>query len=290
MKRFFTVIFIITLLFVCGCEAQQTPVSIPVAETDLPEVTTVSPDTEAPLFTEAPETQIPLPEETEPPLETSPVIMQAEASKSDHISASYFFSGKIALTFDDGPGPYTEQLLNIFKKHGGKGTFFVVGGAAAYRPKVIQRMVNEGHEVGNHTWSHLNLTEGEYQEVYDQITLAGNTISSITGKKCRLVRPPYGAYNPDVAALGEELGISFIGWSFDTLDWLHRDEQFLYDEIVCRAKDGDIILLHDIHASTVSAMESVIPQLIDNGFELVTVSELMAYNGTVLYPGSYYSK
>lgn len=200
------------------------------------------------------------------------------------------YAGSIALTFDDGPGIYTQRLLDILKNHDAKATFFVVGNRASYQKDILKRMADEGHEVGNHTFNHLSLKNLEHQEIRDQILIAKNIIESATGKANKLVRAPYGDLSSDVYAVGGELNVTFIHWSLDTLDWMTRDPQMIYNEIFSRVTDGDIILLHDIHESTIDAMEMVIPELINNGYKLVTVSELLTENSDYIYPGAVYSK
>ncbi len=213
-----------------------------------------------------------------------------EAQTEQEIPTVPEYVGSIALTFDDGPGIYTERLLNILKRYDAKATFFVVGNRASYQKDILKRMSDEGHEVGNHTFNHLSLKSLLYQEIIDQISITKDIIESATGEENKLVRAPYGDLSSDVYAAGGELNVTFIHWSLDTLDWMTRDPQRIYDEIIYRVSDGDIILLHDIHESTIDAMEMVIPDLINNGYKLVTVSELLTEESDYIYPGAVYSK
>lgn len=194
----------------------------------------------------------------------------------------------IALTFDDGPSVHTERLLDIFKKFGGKGTFFVVGNLLDGRKNTLIRIANEGHEIGNHSWSHRQLTNLTDEEIKDQIMMTRAIIYDITGKDCLIVRPPYGACNDDVKAVGKTLGVSFVNWSVDTLDWKTKNADAVYNEIINNASDGAIILCHDLHKTTVDSMETVIPKLIADGYQLVTVSQLMEYSDKQLEPGKVY--
>ena len=115
-------------------------------------------------------------------------------------------------------------------------------------------------------------------------------IYNLTGIDSLIVRPPYGACNDDVKSVGKNLGVSFINWSLDTLDWKTKNPTSIYNEIIKNASNGDIILCHDLHKTTVDAMERVIPKLLADGFQLVTVSQLMKYSQNKLLPGEIYYK
>lgn len=196
----------------------------------------------------------------------------------------------VALTFDDGPSAHTQRLLDIFRKHGGKGTFFVLGNTLDNRRDTLKRMVAEGHEIGNHSWSHRQFTNIDIDEVKDQIMMTRAKIYDITGVDCTVVRPPYGACNDEIRSLGKEIGVSYINWSVDTLDWKTKNADAVYKEIMKDAADGHIILCHDLHKTTVDAMERVIPDLIDRGYQLVTVSELLTCRGGAIEVGKMYYK
>ena len=196
----------------------------------------------------------------------------------------------IALTFDDGPSAHTQRLLDIFKKHGGKGTFFVIGNTLDNRQDILKRMASEGHEIGNHSWSHRQFTNIAISEVKDQIMMTRAKIYDITGVDCTIVRPPYGACNDEIRALGKEIGVSFVNWSVDTLDWKSKNADAVYNEIMKDAADGHIILCHDLHKTTVDAMEKAIPALIEKGYQLVTVSELLTCRGGEIAVGKMYYK
>lgn len=197
----------------------------------------------------------------------------------------------LALTFDDGPSAHTERLLDIFKKHGGKGTFFVVGNLIDSRKNTLIRVANEGHEIGGHSWNHRQLTNLSKSEIKDQIMMTKAKIYDLTGIDSNLVRPPYGDYNEEVKSVGQKTGVAFINWSVDTMDWKSKNADAVYKEVVNNATNGAIILCHDLHKTTVDAMERVIPKLIADGYQLVTVSQLMEYSKNKLEPGGlYYSQ
>ena len=196
----------------------------------------------------------------------------------------------VALTFDDGPSKHTARLLDMFATHGGKGTFFVVGNILENRSDVLQRMVAEGHEIGGHSWDHRQLTKLNQNDLNNQIVGTRGKIQEITGVDATLLRPPYGSYNSDVKNLCADLGIVMVNWSLDTLDWKYKDEDKIYETILSEVQDGDIILCHDLHGTTVDAMERVIPELIAKGYQLVTVSELLDQRGDVIVAGEVYYK
>lgn len=196
----------------------------------------------------------------------------------------------VALTFDDGPSAHTDRLLDIFQKYGGKGTFFVLGNTLDNRKETLKRMALQGHEIGNHSWDHRQFTSISTDEVKDQIMMTRAKIYDITGIDCKLVRPPYGACNDSIRDLGKELGVSFVNWSVDTLDWKSKDSNAVYNEIMKDVGDGHIILCHDLHKTTVDAMEKVIPTLIEKGYQLVTVTELLTCRGGDITTGKMYYK
>lgn len=308
VKKYIFFILCSVLLVFSGCSPESTPTISELTEaisteyTDFTETLKFSEET----FETLPETETQItenvteistesatapPESIAPPIQTEPVDTLAETAEEtiEETTPTPEYAGTIALTFDDGPGKYTERLLNILKEHGVKATFFIVGNRASYQKDILKRMADEGHEVGNHSYHHPSLVEIEYQEAIDQISITKDIIESATGKENKLVRAPYGALNADVKEMARELNVSLIHWSLDSFDWKTRDAQLVYDEIMCRVKDGDIILLHDIHESTVDAMEMVIPDLIKNGYRLVTVSELLTETRDSLTPGTVYS-
>ncbi|MBR5437740.1 MAG: polysaccharide deacetylase family protein [Clostridia bacterium] len=216
--------------------------------------------------------------------EDKTVITEAEKVKTDPSKPM------LALTFDDGPSAHTQRLLDIFAEHGGKGTFFVLGNTLDNRKDTLKRMVAEGHEIGNHSWSHRQFTNIAVDEVKDQIMMTRAKIYDITGVDCTIVRPPYGACNDEIRALGKEIGVSYVNWSVDTLDWKTKNAEAVYNEIMKDAADGHIILCHDLHKTTVDAMEKVIPALIKEGYQLVTVSELLTCRGGEISAGKMYYK
>lgn len=196
----------------------------------------------------------------------------------------------IALTFDDGPGAYTDRLLDIFLEHGGQATFFLMGNKIDKRPETVQRIAAEGHEIGGHSWSHKELTKLTDKEIRSQLVKTNNKINELTGLTPAIMRPPYGSYNDDVRAVAKKLGLSAINWNVDTLDWKYKDPDYVYNAAMKKLKDGNIILFHDIHPTTVDALEKLVPDLIDEGYQLVTVSQLLTADGGNIAAGALYYK
>ena len=194
----------------------------------------------------------------------------------------------VALSFDDGPSKHTDRLLDIFAKNGGKGTFFVVGNLIEGKEETLKRIALEQHEIGNHSWSHRQFTKLGTEELTDQIMNTKAKIYEVTGVNTNLVRPPYGSFNDHTKSVASYLGVSLVNWSLDTLDWKSKNADAVYQEIISNVKDGDIILCHDLHKTTVDAMERVIPDLIAKGYQLVTVSELLSQEGSKIEAGKVY--
>ncbi len=192
----------------------------------------------------------------------------------------------LALTFDDGPhASYTNSILNTLEAYGAKATFFVLGSQAAANPAPLRRAAEMGCEIGSHTYSHPNLSASAASTISREITNTNQTVSNIIGKKPTLLRPPYGNFNATVRSYA---GVPLILWNVDTLDWKTRDAMQVAAHILSHASDGNIILMHDIYASTAEAVRMAVPELVRRGFKLVTVSELAAAKGYTLSPGSAY--
>ena len=180
---------------------------------------------------------------------------------------------RVALTFDDGPNTkVTPQILEILKKYEAKATFFMVGRNVSKNQAIVKQMYEEGHEIGNHTWNHPKLTNLSNASVKQEVDNTSNAIYKAIGQNPTVFRPPYGATSNQVRSV---LSIPTILWSIDTLDWKHRNADKILSYVKASAKDGSIILMHDIHQSTANGLENVILYLQKQGYELVTVSEIL---------------
>ncbi len=194
----------------------------------------------------------------------------------------------VALTFDDGPAPYTLPILELLNTYGARATFFIVGNRIEYREDIIRAIYDQGSEIGNHSWDHAKLVKMKEDAVCDNLQKTNDAVELITGCAPTLMRPPYGGIDADIINACIDLDMPIITWSIDTRDWKDRDAQKVYDAVMEQVTDGSIILMHDLYESTAEAMKTVIPALIEQGYQLVTVSELLEhYNGAKL-PGNIY--
>lgn len=192
-----------------------------------------------------------------------------------------------ALTFDDGPSSFTGRLLDCLEEHQVKATFFMVGTEINSFPEEVKRIARQGHELGNHTYDHLELTALSLSETQSEIGKVDQALLALTGQGASVVRPPYGAINDNVKA---SVGTPMILWSIDTLDWKTQNAQQTVDTVMNEIKDGSIILMHDIYSTTVDAVEQLLPKLLEEGYELVTVHELAKLKGIDLKPGIAYGE
>lgn len=189
---------------------------------------------------------------------------------------------RMALTFDDGPAElYTEEILELLKLYNAKATFFVVGRKVNDNPALLKRAFDEGHEIGNHTYKHLMLdNRTSLQTLEKEIVETGDAIKQIIGYTPKLYRPPGGLYTDKSIEMTQKLGYTTILWSWhqDTNDWRHPGVSKIANKVIKNAHNGDIVLLHDFNPGTnqtVEALKIILPALINEGYELVTVSELM---------------
>ena len=184
----------------------------------------------------------------------------------------------IAITFDDGPHPdFTPRLLDILKKENIKATFFMVGRCVVTYPDIVKRMVDEGHEVASHSWSHPLLTSLGNTSLDSQMRKTHDAIIKACGVTPTLYRPPYGASRlAQRKRIHDEFGYASILWDVDPLDWQRpRTSQKVQDRILAQTRPGSIILCHDIHETTVDAMPATLAQLKARGYQFMTVSQLI---------------
>jgi peptidoglycan-N-acetylglucosamine deacetylase len=183
----------------------------------------------------------------------------------------------LAMTFDDGPHPSnTPRLLDMLKQRNIKATFFVVGKNAKEYPQIIRRIVAEGHEIGNHTWTHASLTSRSDAQIRNELKMSEDALVAAAGYRPHVIRPPYGAINSRIKELMySEFGYSTIMWSVDPQDWRRPGVSVVTSRLVNGAHKGAILLAHDIHPPTIQAMPSTLDQLLAKGYQFVTVSQLM---------------
>lgn len=189
----------------------------------------------------------------------------------------------IALTFDDGPDEdFTPQILDILKKYDVKATFFVVGEKVGWNPELLKREYEEGHEIGNHTFTHINVSKRGYAEIDKEINDTQKAIKNVIGKEPKLFRPPYRAISKDMCSIVKSKDMNIILWSnLDPRDWSNPGVYYIVNTITSKVENGNIVLLHDYNnlrnskSQTIQALDVVIPRLKEMGYKFVTVSQLI---------------
>ena len=181
----------------------------------------------------------------------------------------------IALTFDDGPGPYTEKLLDILDKYDAKATFFLIGSKVSARANTLRRMQSRGHQLGNHSWSHPELNKVSAEQLASEIDQTNNAIKQAVGTKPNIIRPPYGAFNRAVLEQFRQRGMSAVVWSVDTRDWADRNSEIVCSRAIAGARNGAVVLMHDIHPTSVNAVPCILNSLKQQGYSFVTVQNLI---------------
>src|SRR6201993_448480 len=191
---------------------------------------------------------------------------------SVHVDGPY-----IAMTFDDGPsGTLTPKLLALLAAHHIKATFFMIGENVAKHPEIVARAAREGHEIGNHSWSHPNFGRMSDESVRRQLRQTDDAIKNATGKRPTLMRPPYGSITArEKRWIHDEFGYDIILWDVDPYDWKRPGPAVVRSRILKETRPGSIVLSHDIHPGTIEAMPSTFDELEAKGFKFVTVSELI---------------
>ncbi len=180
---------------------------------------------------------------------------------------------RIALTFDDGPHPrYTQQLLDGLKERGVQATFFVTGEHAELHPDIIRRMQEEGHLIGNHTYSHMQLRKSNREVFKEELIRTNEILEEITGQEVVYVRPPYGSWDK---SFEKELNMFPVLWTVDTLDWCSSNADRITQKIVGKVEENDIILMHDYYDTSVEAALKAVDALLEQGYTFVTVEEIL---------------
>ena len=180
---------------------------------------------------------------------------------------------KIALTFDDGPHPvYTEQMLEVLEEAQVPATFFILGQNIEGHEELVKDIAEKGHLIGNHTFHHVQITGLPAEQAYEEIEETSQLIEELTGKSTEYVRPPFGTWNE---GLESNLDLIPVMWTIDTLDWTTQNVDSIVNHVVKNAGENDIILMHDSYKSTVQATERIIRLLKADGFEFVTVDEVL---------------
>lgn len=195
----------------------------------------------------------------------------------------------VALTFDDGPSNQnTNRILDVLEQNHARATFFVIGKRIADRTEVIARALSLGCEIGSHTWGHSDFTKYPKSALIDSLEKTDEAMVSNFNYHMTLFRPPYASINKDVEDVSRDMGYTMILWSGSSHDWSIKDANKVYRNTFQCAADGAIILYHDIYDFTADAIERVVPDLISQGYQLVTISELIAMDEKSVSPGERY--
>lgn len=201
--------------------------------------------------------------------ETEREIQQKESVEESGVKEK----PSIAITFDDGPSDrYTGRLLDGLKERNVKASFFLIGENAEENSELVERIYKEGHLIGNHTYSHVQMTHLSEEEAVREIEMTDQVISAITGEHVAYMRPPFGAWQRELEVKMEVLPVL---WSVDPLDWMTENVDEIVSKVVTEAEEGDIILLHDCYASSVEAALRIVDFLQKEGYEFVTVDRLL---------------
>ena len=209
---------------------------------------------------------IPKPPEPKPEPKPAPAVPAPAPTTGNKV---------IALTFDDGPGPHTAHLLDILDQYGAKATFFLIGSKVSSQANVVRNIQARGHQLGNHSWSHPELPKLPVDQIAGEIDRTNDAIKQATGVTPAILRPPYGAVNGLVLEQLRLRGMSSILWSVDTRDWADRNSDIVCSRAVAGARPGAVILMHDIHQTSVSAVPCILSALKQQGYSFVTVQGLL---------------
>lgn len=210
-----------------------------------------------------------------------------EPIQNDDLVVPTVYDKVIAFTFDDGPSKYTLEIMDILDEYDSKATFFEVGYMIRNNKEIVKEVVNRGFEVGNHTTDHSNLRKLSYDKVKTKINDNNSLFYEITGKNMSYLRPPYGNLNDNVKRI---VDVPIIKWSVDSRDWESRNKDKIVSLVKSTVKDGDIVLFHDLYQSTKEAIEVLVPDLISEGYRIVSVSELFNLKNIALEPQKVYNK
>lgn len=214
-------------------------------------------------------------------------IIEEENVLETSLSKTYKTKKLICLTFDDGPSKYTDELLNILYKNKCRATFFISGSDIVANKDIIKRIDTYGNQIGNSGYSHIPFTRLDVDEVNVEIAMTSTMLIDLGVNSSNIVRPPFGKLSE---SLQEEIHAPFILYDVDPEDWKHQDKNYIKQAIKDRVEDGSIVLLHDQYKETIDAVEELIPELKEEGYEFVTISEMQKRNGISFIPGHVYVK
>ena len=213
-------------------------------------------------------------------LQFAPLPAAANVVDADSIMTRRMDENLCVLSFDDGPSRFTPHLLDMLNDYGIPATFFLVGGMAEKYPEIVRRIVEEGHEVGNHTWSHPNLRKISREQAREEIMRTNDLLTSLGARPVHL-RPPYGVFNEHTVSVAESLGLTVVLWSTDSKDWRRLPASYAtlrngHGSVYPQGKTHGIFLFHDTHKSTVNDLPRIVKELYEAGCSrFVTVGEYL---------------
>ena len=211
-------------------------------------------------------------------LPASPLTATPPPTMMPVFTSAKLSSPTLSLTFDDGPHPsLTPRLLDLLAERDVKATFYVIGKNVEAHPDVARRIVEEGHEISNHTWTHPALSKLSPEKVAEELSRTHDAVLDVTGYRMTGLRPPYGALNDRVREVAfQRHGYDTVLWSVDPMDWKYRNADRVSRELIAGAAPGAVLLCHDIHPSTIAAIPGAVDQLLIQGYEFTTISRLLA--------------
>ena len=192
----------------------------------------------------------------------------------------------VCLTFDDGPySPVTDSILDVLEAYNSKATFFVTGDMSWQYPATLKRVYDLGMGLGSHTYSHPHLPQCDWNRIIWELDTTNDVVRSVIGEDLKMLRPPHGESNDLVRYAA---GVPIIKWNLDTLDWSNLNMNIIYHKVMDNVQDGDIVLMHDLLTVTSEAVWIMVPALLERGYQLVTVPEMITAKGWTLDPGVEY--
>lgn len=296
---------ILALLFCAACFSCA-PAAAPAEQTPAPEATNTPESVVFSLLTPAPTPTLspsptPSPEPTGRALRAWNLLQIQRAYLTEHPPADGDIEGAlsymkidadkkiIALTFDDGPSNMnTNRILDVLEKYHARATFFVIGKRIQNHEAVVARAISLGCEIGSHTWGHSDFTKYPKSALIDSLEKTDAAMVANFDYHMTLFRPPYASINEDVEEGAAAMGYAMILWSGSSHDWSIEDADKIYKNTMACVADGAIVLFHDLYPFTAEAIERIVPELITQGYQLVTVSELMAMDEKPVAPGERY--
>ena len=229
-----------------------------------------------------PKTELIISQNTKPPTTTTTTTTTTVRTTPKPIALKT--PGAVAITFDDGPGGHTSRLLDALAEYNVKVTFFVLGQSVERSPGLIRRMQAEGHQVANHSYSHKYLSQVDEATRANELKKTSDAIEALIGYRPSIMRPPGGYRSEAVYEEAKKQGMATVFWDVDTADWKYKDSDYVYNYLLNHTSKGRLILMHDIHKTTVDCLIRALPRLIEHGFTFVTVDELVHLEPGDVYP------